>query len=87
MERVQCHPVSWVLPIHQKFEVVVTYSNSTVTITVTVFGDDDAQTTDDQVLSVVLSNMTSSSYKLALALDSATLTDAGLTVTTTVAAE
>ena len=70
-----------------KFEVVVTYSNSTVTITVTVFGDDDAQTTDDQVLSVVLSNMTSSSYKLALALDSATLTDAGLTVTTTVAAE
>ncbi len=70
-----------------KFEVVATYINGTVTITVTVFGADDASTEDDQVLSVVLSNMTVSSYKLALALDSATLTEAGLTVTTTVAAD
>ena len=70
-----------------KFEVVVTYMDGTVTITVTVFGADDTTSDDDQVLSVVLSNMTSSSYKLALALDGATLTDAGLTVTTTVEAE
>lgn len=70
-----------------KFEVVVTYSENTVTITVTVFGADDASTDDDQVLSVVLDNMTASSYKFAVNLDGATLTEAGLTVTTTVEAE
>lgn len=66
-----------------KFECLVEYTDDgKLTVTVTVFGSDDAQTTDDQVLKLELTGGTADSYEIGFVLDGAEITEAGATITT-----